>query len=418
MKNKNIAQEKMSEAEKAQELIDQFNRLKKENLWFYYKYFEPGTRAVEVCLEGKKYVSFSTNNYLGLSKSPKVINAALKVARKYGIGTGASFAVTGGTLYHKKLEEGLRDFYCYDAALLFSSGYMANSAVITAFAQKGLKVFCDKYLHISFIKALKLYDIEPIKFEHNSLNDLRSQIGAVYRRNPKAKSLIITESLFSQDGDIAQIDKISRIAKQYGSTLVVDDAHGLGTIGKNGYGILEYFNLTASDIPVLTGAMNKALGSCGGYILSTRENIDLIKMKAHELVFTSSLPAMIMAAGIVALNEIENNRSLFRRLQRNVHYFRSGLSRLGIPLPDEMTPIIPIIFGSAEITCMVSGYLREKGIIAIPMIPPAVPRDASRIRFQITSEHTTADMDKVIRVLRELRGKEGQCISMLKSAGS
>jgi 8-amino-7-oxononanoate synthase len=397
---------KMSEEEKARELIVQFERLKKANLWFYYSYFQPGKRAVEVRLGEKTYVSFSNNNYLGLSKNPKVIREVIKVAKTHGVGTGASFAVTGGTLYHKILEDRLKDFYHYESSLLFSSGYMANSAVVAAFAQEGMKVFCDKYLHVSFNNALKLHGIQPLKFEHNDLDDLKIQMEKAYRRHPKARGLVITESLFSQDGDIARIDKISRIAKEYGAPLVVDDAHGLGTIGRRGYGILEYLNLTASDIPVLTGAMNKALGACGGYVLSTQKNIDLIKMKAHELVFTSSLPAMIMAAAIVSLNEIKNNQSLFRRLERNIAYFRKALSLLGFRLNSDITPIIPIYFGSEEETCAVSGYLREKGIIAMPMIPPAVPRGTSRIRFQITSEHTHEDMDRVIRVLQELKNKK------------
>ncbi|MFA4887980.1 MAG: aminotransferase class I/II-fold pyridoxal phosphate-dependent enzyme [Candidatus Omnitrophota bacterium] len=392
---------KPTNEEKSKELIEQFSKLKKVNLWFYYGYFRPGKRAAEVYLDGKRYISFSTNNYLGLSKSPKVISAVIKAVKSYGVGTGASFAVTGGTLYHKMLQDALKDFYHYEDALLFSSGYMANGAVVTAFAEEGLKVFCDKYLHISFTRALKLHDIEPIEFEHNDVADLKQKIDSEFRQNPNAKSLIITESLFSQDGDIARIDLISQLAKQYKATLVVDDAHGLGTIGKHGYGILEYFNLSANDVPVLTGAMNKSLGSHGGYILSSRKIIELIKMKSYELVFTSSLPAMIMASACVSLNEIKTNLKLFKRLQSNIMYFRNALAKLDIPLPKEVTPIIPIIFGSAEETCRMSGLLRGKGIIAIPMIPPAVPRDASRIRFQITCGHTIADMNKVIQILKK-----------------
>lgn len=193
----------MLSEEKMQELLLGYEALKEKDLWFYYDYFEGQTRSVDVCLGGRNYTSFSTNNYLGLSRSPKVIKAAIEAAKKYGIGSGASFAVTGGTVCQKKLQQALRDFYQYEDAIIFSSGYMANSAVITAFAADNIKVFCDKFLHVSFTRALKLYDIEPIRFEHNDIVDLNEKIKAVYRSNPDAKSLIITESLFSQ-GETSQ----------------------------------------------------------------------------------------------------------------------------------------------------------------------------------------------------------------------
>ncbi len=388
--------------EKMQELLGQYGELKEKNLWFYYDYFESQARSVEVCLAGKNYISFNTNNYLGLSKSPKVIKAAVKAARKYGIGSGASFAVTGGTICQKKLQQALVDFYRYEDAIVFSSGYMANSAVITAFAAENTKAFCDKLLHVSFIRGLKLYGIEPIRFEHNDIADLNEKIRAAYLTNPGGKSLIITESLFSQDGDIAKVDEISRIAKEYCATLIVDDAHGLGTIGQNGYGVLEHFNLDADDIPILTGAMNKSLGSHGGYVLSTTKNIEMIKMRAFELVFTSSLPAMIMAAAHCALGEIRNNKDMFRRLQDNVRYFRNIMGSLNLPLPKDTTPIFPLIFESAEKTCLVSKRLRDEGIIAMPIIPPAVANNASRIRFQVSSDHTHKDIDKLGAALSKI----------------
>ncbi|NQU94846.1 MAG: aminotransferase class I/II-fold pyridoxal phosphate-dependent enzyme [Candidatus Omnitrophica bacterium] len=384
--------------QKIKELLNQYAKLKNENLWFYYDYYEPGTRPVEVRLKGKNYILFSTNNYLGLSKNRKVINSAIEAAKKYGIGTGASFAVTGGTLYHELLADALKKFYNYEAGIVLSSGYMANSAVITAFAEDNVKVFFDKYLHISFIKAFKLHGIESIKFEHNDVNDLYNKIKM---HDNAIKKMIITESLFSQHGNIAKINKIATIAKEHKAILVVDDAHGLGTIGKNGYGILEHCNLTAKDIHILTGAMNKSLGSNGGYILSSRKNIDLIKMKSHELIFTSSLPAMSMAAAHTSLQEIKNNKTYVQKLKDNVIYFRTNLINLNLPVPEDITPIIPLIIGSMDRTCKLSMLLKKEGIIAIPIIPPAVPIDACRIRFQITSEHTKEDIDRLLKSLKK-----------------
>lgn len=393
-------QKPISIQEKITRLLEQYARLKKDNLWFYYDYYEPGSRAVEVYLKGKNYILFSTNNYLGLAKNPIIINAAIEVAKKYGIGTGASFAITGGTIYHKKLEEALKKFYNYEDGIVFSSGYMANSAVITALAEENMKVFCDKYIHISFSKALKMNNIENIKFEHNNVNDLYNKIRYEYSLNKTMKSLVITESLFSQQGDIAKVRCISQIAKEFKSTLIVDDAHGLGTIGKQGRGILEYSGLNSHSIPILTGAMNKSLGSNGGYILSTKKIANLIRMKAHELIFTSSLPAFSMAAALAALHEIETNKTLIKKLKNNILYFREGLRKLKLVMPEEITPIIPIIIGSTDKTCRLSSLLKKKGIIAIPIIPPAVPDDASRVRFQITTDHSYHDIDKLLSTLK------------------
>jgi len=394
-----------SRFDKIDENVKKYVALKDQNLWFYYQYYEPASRQVECYLDGKKYLLFSTNNYLGLARNPKVIDAAINAAKKSGVGTGASMAVSGATIYHRDLEKELADFYKTEDCVILSSGFMANSAVITAFAKEKLKVFCDKYLHVSFINSLKFHGIDPIRYEHNDMDDLEGKIKAVIGDGSEIDSLIITESVFSQHGEVASIDKTVGVAKKYNSILIVDDAHGLGTIGKNGHGILDYYNLSSKDIPVITGAMNKALGSQGGYIVTTKRIAETIRMKAYELIFTSSLPAMSMAAACTALREIRYNPVLFRQLKENIEYARSGLAGIGVSLTRSITPIIPIIIGSEDRTSFISKKLSENGIVAIPIIPPAVPSGASRLRIQITAEHNKDDIDKLVNLLGPLLNK-------------
>jgi 7-keto-8-aminopelargonate synthetase-like enzyme len=392
--------EKNSVISKPSYILKKYDELKMNNLWFYYSCYKSGKRTIDVQLDGKNYILFSTNNYLGLSKNQNCLDAAVDALREYGIGTGASFAVTGGTLYHQEFAEDLRDFYQYEDAIITSSGYMANSAVITALLEKNTTVICDEFIHISFLNAIKLTQIHAVSFQHNNIIDLEKKLKEERKKNANNQLTIITESLFSQHGDIVRAVEISKLAKAYGALLIIDDAHGLGTIGEKGYGILEYYGLTSGDVPVLTGAMNKALGCHGGYILSTKQHIEIIKAKAYELIFTSSLPALIMAAGKASLKEIRTNPQLFTKLKQNVLYFRDGVISLNLEPPRDITPIFPMIFGSMKETCLISQCLQEAGIIAIPMIPPAVPMGSSRIRFQITAEHTFEDIDKCIAALK------------------
>lgn len=391
-----------SKFDKIEENVRQYNVLKDQDAWLYYQYYEPGPRQVECFLDKKRYLLFSTNNYLGLARNGAVIDAAVNAARRCGVGTGASMAVSGGTVYHKQLEKALKEFYNSEDCVILSSGFMSNSAVVTTFAREGLLVFCDKYLHISFINSLKLNGIEPIRYEHDDVNDLENKVKVASQERSTAGSLIITESVFSQHGEIAKIDKIAVIAKKYGSTLIVDDAHGLGTIGKNGYGVFDHYGLSMDDVPVVTGAMNKAIGSQGGYVVTSRSIAEKIRMKAYELIFTSSLPAMSMAAAAAALGVIRSQRGLYLKLKENIEYARRSLSGAGVRLPQSATPIIPIIIGDAGKAAFISKRLSEQGVIAIPIIPPAVPKNASRIRVQITAEHTKDDIDTLVRLMEPM----------------
>ncbi len=377
-----------------------YDQLRDENLWLYYNDYEPGKRTVEVKQGDKKFILFSSNNYLGLSRSQKVIKEAIKAIKKYGVGTGASLAVTGGTAYHKALEENLAKFYGYEDAIVLSSGYMANKAVISGLADKNTVAFCDKFLHKSFFNAFKLNDVEFIRFKHNDSENLEARIIEEKNKRDIAKILIISESIFSQHGGIAKVDLLSRIADKYKAILIIDDAHGLGTIGENGKGILEYFKLTSSDVDIITGAMNKSLGSQGGYILASKRTIELIEEKASELIFTSSLPAVSMAAANVALSEIGKNKKLYSKLRENIAYCRKSFEEIGIEVPKDFTPIIPIVIGDEKVTCQISRDLKDAGIIAMPIIPPGVPIGASRIRVQITASHEKKDIDRLTQALK------------------
>jgi len=390
-----------SKFDKIEENVNKYKALKDQSLWFFYQYYEPGSRQVDCYLDGKKYLLFSTNNYLGLARNPKVVDVAIEAAKKCGVGTGASMAVSGATIYHRDLEKELADFYKTEDCVILSSGFMANSAVITAFAREKLRVFCDKYLHVSFVNSLKFNGIETIRYEHDNVNDLEAKMKVA----GGIDSLIITESVFSQHGEVASVDKIAAVAKKYNSILIVDDAHGLGTIGKSGHGILDHYDLSSKDIPIITGAMNKALGSQGGYIVTTKKIAETIRMKAHELIFTSSLPAMSMAAARAALREIRYTPTLFRQLKENIVHARSGLAGIGVSLTKSVTPVIPIIIGSEDKASFISKKLSENGVVAIPIIPPAVPSGASRIRIQITAEHNREDIDKLVGLLAPLLNK-------------
>ena len=376
-----------------------YRELRNTNLWPYYKTYEPGNREVEVIYRGKQFLMFSNNNYLGLARSKKVIDKCIEVLKVYGVGTGASLAVTGCTGYHSSFEEKIANFYGYESAKVFSSGYMANSAIVSALADPNTMAFCDKFVHKSFINAFILNDIPYIRYKHNDPEDLVNKMNSFKLKREKKRHLIITESIFSQHGEIARVDELSKIARRYDAILIVDDAHGLGTIGKRGWGILDEFNLDSSQVDVITGAMNKSLGTQGGYIVANRNIIDVLEVKASELIFTSSLPAVSAVAAIVALDEIRNNLELYSRLRENVIYCRNEFEKLGIALPTCVTPIIPIVIGDETRACQISSELMKNRIIAMPIIPPGVPKGMSRIRIQITAAHEKADIDKLVSAL-------------------
>lgn len=355
-------------------------------------------------IEEKETLLFCSNNYLGLANHPRLIKAAQAALTKYGTSSGASRLISGTMLLHQKLEEEIAVFKGQEAGLVFSSGYMANLGTIAALV--GLKdaVISDRLNHASLIDGCRLSRAELKVYPHNNvsaLEEILKKCGNFGRR------LIITEGIFSMDGDIAPLPEICQLAKKYDAWLMVDDAHATGVLGKNGKGSVEHFKLKPNDLDVYMGTFSKALGSVGGFITGSKKLIDYLKNKARTFIYSTSLPAAVLAASSEALKIVNDERQLREKLWDNVKYFKTKLINLGFDTMKSETQIIPILIKDNLKTMELSQSLFNQGLFAVGIRPPSVPLDTSRIRLSVMATHTKKDMDQALSILKKSGGKLG-----------
>lgn len=336
-------------------------------------------------LEKPGLINFCSNDYLGLSKHPKVIEACRKALKDYGHGAGASRLVSGNTILHEKLEQELANFKNRESSILFSSGYMANLGVLAALLESNDTVILDKLSHASLVDAARFSKAKLQIFAHNNMEVLEK---ILQRSQNFQKRLIVTESVFSMDGDIANLPEIVRLAKKYNALTMIDEAHGTGTLGIRGSGIEEHFDLIG-QIDIVMGTMSKALGGMGGFVAGSQKLIDFLRNKSRTFIYTTALPPAICAGVLAALTIIKEDQTLINKLRQNIEFF----SR------DAITPIIPIMVGDEKKALDMSAQLFQKGVLLTAIRPPTVPKGTSRLRLTIQATHTKEEIECLKRFL-------------------
>ena len=349
--------------------------------------------AVRVKRDDKEYLMMASNNYLGLTFDTRVIDGALKGTKQYGTGSGGSRLVSGTFPLFTELEKELAKFKNTEKALVFNTGYMANVGTISAIADKNTIIFSDALNHASIIDGCKLSRGSVKAYSHCDVDELKYLLKQV---DCNARKLIVTDGVFSMDGDIAPLDKLYELSRDYNALLMVDDAHATGTIG-NGHGTAAYFNLE-KEIDIQLGTLSKSLGSVGGYVAANSTIIDYLVNTSRSFIFSTALSPADIGAALAALKVLETDASVLGRLQENVNYMTDQLISMGIDATNE-TPIFPILIGRNEDTLAVSEYLYEAGIIGTAIRPPTVPIGESRIRLTVTAAHNREQIDYVSQSL-------------------
>lgn len=349
--------------------------------------------AVRVKRDDKEYLMMASNNYLGLTFDTRVIEGALKGAQQYGTGSGGSRLVSGTFPLFTELERSLAKFKNTEKALVFNTGYMANVGTISAVADKNTIIFSDALNHASIIDGCRLSRGTVKTYSHCDIDELKYLLKQVDRNTRK---LIVTDGVFSMDGDIAPLDKLYELSRDYNALLMVDDAHATGTIG-NGHGTAAYFGLE-KEVDIQLGTLSKSLGSVGGYVAANSTIIDYLVNTSRSFIFSTALSPADIGAALAALHILESDASVLGRLQENVNYMADQLTSMGINATNE-TPIFPILIGRNEDTLAVSDYLYEAGIIGTAIRPPTVPIGESRIRLTVTAAHNKKQIDFVCQSL-------------------
>ena len=352
-----------------------------------------------VTINGKSLLLMCSNDYLGLSNHPSLLEAAHKAMDLYGFGSGASRLISGTSPLHQELEERIACFKGTEAAVLFNSGYAANTGIIPALAGEGDVILSDSLNHASIIDGCRLSRAAVQVYRHKD----RDHLEELLRNNSSARRrLIITDSVFSMDGDIAPLPDLVTLAEEYGALLMVDDAHATGVLGKRGRGIAEYFGLEGR-IHIQMGTFGKALGSFGAFAAGGRDVIDYLINRSRSYIFSTALPPAVCAASMAAIQIVEREPSRRDALWKNRERFVAGLSALGISVGNSETPIIPLVIGEAEKTLRAGSRLFAEGIFSSAIRPPTVADGASRIRMTVMATHSDQDIDAALAVLQKLK---------------
>ncbi len=353
----------------------------------------------EIEVDGQWVLNFCSNNYLGLAQDPRVIRAAAVAARKWGASAGSSRLIAGNLGIFQELERDLAAFKCYSSALLMNSGYQANVGIIPALVGEDDVVFSDEYNHASLIDGMRLSKARIVIYRHIDREDLEDKLAS--EDSGKGRRLIVTESLFSMDGDIAPLREIISMAWEHNCLTLVDEAHATGVLGKEGRGVLEYFNLR-DEVDISLGTMGKAMGSFGAFACSSKALRDYMINHTRSLIFSTGLNPPALGAAKTALKIIQTEPARRKNLKENIVYLKGKLSGIGVSVSPDPVPIIPVIIGDAERTMKLCEELLGRGIFVQGIRPPSVPEGTSRLRITVSSEHTRNQMDELASALKAI----------------
>lgn len=379
-------------------LAEQLEQRKADHLYRSRKVLE-SPQSVEPIINGKKVLSFCSNDYLGLANHPDVVKSFKKAADQYGVGSGSAHLVSGHSAEHHALEEELANFMGTERALLFSTGYMANLGVVSALCDRHSEIYEDKLNHASLLDAALLSRAKRIRFPHLDINNLEERLS----NSSASNKFIISDGVFSMDGDLAPLDKMVDVADKSNAILMIDDAHGIGVLGKKGKGIVEHFGLGSKQVPVLVGTLGKAFGTAGAFVAGSEDLIETLIQKSRSYILTTAMPAAIAAATRTSLKIVEEEHWRREKLQCLISQFRRGANESGFVLIDSITPIQPVIIGSSEKALGLSEKLLEKNILISAIRPPTVPEGTARLRVTFSAIHSEEQVNKLLDVLSEFK---------------
>ncbi len=353
-----------------------------------------GPQGVSLNTDGRELINFCSNDYLGLANHPQVIAAFKAGVDRYGAGSGSAHLICGHSSAHHALEEELAAFTGRERALLFSTGYMANLGVISALLGRSDTVLEDRLNHASLLDGGLLSRARFQRYRHADIEDLRAKLsGAV------GKALVVSDGVFSMDGDLAPLPAMADLAEQHHAGLLIDDAHGFGVLGKNGGGIVEHFALTQDDVPILIGTLGKAFGTFGAFVAGSEDLIEMLIQKARSYVFTTALPAAVAEATRTSLRLLQAETWRREQLQNLIRRFRQGARQQGLQLMDSFTAIQPILIGDSGQAMAASRCLREQGFWVSAIRPPTVPAGSARLRITFAADHTEQQVDALLDAL-------------------
>jgi len=378
------------------ELSSELDALKHQQLYRSRQTIE-GPQGAQVQIGGRVFDNFSSNDYLGLANHPSVIKAFQQAADRYGVGSGSAHLICGHGVEHQALEEELAVFTGRERALVFSTGYMANLGAISALAQKGDEIFQDKLNHASLIDGGRISGAQVKRYSHADMNRLRQLL----EQSSSDRKLIVSDGVFSMDGDEAKLNDLADLAKKSNAMLMIDDAHGIGVLGEKGGGLLEKCGLSQQQVPILMATLGKGLGTSGAFIAGSNELIETLIQRARTYIFTTAMPPAIMAATRQSLKICEQESWRRDKLVSLVARFRQGAEQLGLNLMPSGTPIQPVILGSNEAVMSASRYLKEKGILVGAIRHPTVKKSSERLRITFSADHTESQVDALLLGLEE-----------------
>ena len=365
-----------------------------------YPYFHEleSRQDVEVVMEGKRRIMLGSNNYLGLTVHPRVVEAGVQALREYGSGCSGSRFLNGTLTLHTSLERELADFLGKEAVMTFSTGFQSNLGIISAICGKNDYVICDRENHASIYDGCKLSYATMLRYRHNDMEHLEK---CLQRVPDTAGVLIVTDGVFSMGGDIANLPEIVRLAKAYGARVMVDDAHGLGVLGNGGRGTADYFGL-ADDVDIIMGTFSKSLASIGGFMAASERIVDYVRHASRPYIFCASIPPASAATAREALRILREQPELPARLHALSMYMRSGLKSRGIAIRDSETPIIPIYTYDVFTTLETAKELYDEGVYVNPVLPPATPATECLLRTSYMATHTEALLDEALDVIERV----------------
>jgi glycine C-acetyltransferase len=387
-------------------LSDELNALKQKGTYFRLRVLDDQQDAV--ChFDGKKVINLASNNYLGLTTHPKLREAALEATRKYGVGSGAVRTIAGTMKIHMELEEKIAKFKNVEACVVFQSGFTANAGTVSAILGKEDFIISDELNHASIIDGCRLSRAKILVYRHKDAAHAEEQLASV--KDQPGKKLLITDGVFSMDGDIGPLPALCDAAEKYGAIMMVDDAHSSGVLGRNGRGTIDHFNVHGR-VDIQVGTLSKAIGALGGYVCGTRDFIEFLYHRARPFLFSTSHPPSVAATCIAAFDVLQNEPEHMERLWDNTRFFKKELGLLGFNIggqntPASETPITPIIIGDGRATMDFSKKLFENGVLGTGIAFPTVPEGKARVRTIVSAAHTKDQLSEALGVLKKV-GKE------------
>jgi len=389
-------------------LTDQINELKAKGTHFKLRVLED-EQAPECTFDGKHVINLASNNYLGLTTHPKLREAALAATRQYGVGSGAVRTIAGTMKIHIELEEKIARFKNVEACVVFQSGFTANAGTVSAILGKDDFIISDELNHASIIDGCRLSRAKILVFRHKDVAHAEEQLASI--KDQPGRKLLITDGVFSMDGDIGPLPGLCEVAEKYGAIMMVDDAHASGVLGKAGRGTIDHFDMHGR-VDIQVGTLSKAIGALGGYVCGTRDFIDFLYHRARPFLFSTSHPPSVAATCIAAFDVLENEPQLMEQLWANTRFWKKELGLLGFDIggkttPASETPITPIIIGDGRLTMDFSRELFKEGVLGTGIAFPTVPEGKARVRTIMTATHTKEELTHALEVLERVGKRMG-----------